>query len=76
MSAKTKSVLSNQTKRVSTHRALLAGYLVAFLEMFHQNSHHHVHQHKLGHEHEGDKVQRRHQGQVGETVAVLWMTFP
>lgn len=51
-------------------------YLVAFLKVFHQDSHHDIHQHKLGHQHKGDKVNWRHPGQVCETMSVLWTTLP
>lgn len=63
-------------KKTKNKHAPSQGYLVAFLQVFHQDGHHHVHQHKLGHEHEGDKVQWGHQGQVGEAVAVLFVALP
>lgn len=43
--------------------------------MFHEHSHHHVDQHELGNQHEGDEVDRRERGQVAEAVLVLTGAF-
>lgn len=40
------------------HLRILAGLLVALLQMLHEYCHHHIDQHKLGDQHEGDKVDR------------------
>lgn len=50
-------------------------HLVTLLQMLHQNSHHHIHEDKLSDEHEGDEIKRRDPCQVGETVAVVWLTL-
>jgi len=41
---------------------------VGLLQMLHKNGHHHVHQHKLGHENKDDKEER---GKVAGEAAVL-----
>lgn len=75
----------NQDRNVSVHQKGVKShqssdfeylYLVAFLKVFHQDSHYNVHQHKLGHQYKGDKVHWRHPGQVCETLSVLWTTLP
>lgn len=56
------------------HRLQL-GFLVAVLQVLHQDGDNHIDQHKLGGEHEGDKVNGRDEGKVGEAMAILWATL-
>lgn len=43
--------------------------------MFHEHSHHHIDQHELGNQHEGDEVDRGERRQVAEAVLVLTGAF-
>lgn len=44
--------------------------------MLHEDGHDHIDKYELSSEHEGDKVDRRDEGKVGEAVAIQRATLP
>jgi len=56
---------------LSIHLCILLGFLVAVIQMFHENSYHHIDEDKLGCEHKADKVQWGDELQVAEAAPVI-----